>query len=235
MNVAAIYPGDGAIHLIVWFCVSIVLLSFIEYVLHRDFMHRKVFSGRLHRRLPFLEEYFRIHAILHHTTYYRCFNYEPDPKGREIDIRLGFRTGFRLFITIIPLVFVLGSVEPAGGILFLCMAIGLMNLWGLVHQEMHIPSSPFLQNLAMYRFLARRHFLHHRYPARNYNVVIPIVDWLMRTVAKAKPTDVRELIRLGFLVPRHQQTYRRLARHKSRPDLPARRGSQGSLSMKIAK
>ncbi len=229
MSAAFASVGAWVTTLVLWFVLSVVLLSFIEHFIHRHFMHRRSLPSGLYRRLAFLDEYFHAHAVLHHTTFYRVFNFEPDPVGREIDMRLGFLTAARLYAGASPIALGLVLVAPAGAAIFSVVAIAHMYLWGVLHHEMHVPASRFLQGLAAYRFLARHHFLHHRYPRRNFNVVIPLADALIGTLAQAKLCDIREVLRLGHLLPRHPRTAERLGRRMEHPDLPARRLAAGQM------
>lgn len=204
-----------------WLIASVGLISFLEYIVHRQFMHRRFLSRRLYRRFPFLEEYFHAHAILHHTIYYRRFNLESDPSGREIDLRLSLNTGLLLYASVSPLVIVLAAFSPLGAITFSLAVATHMYLWGVLHHEMHVPESRFLQQSASYRFLARYHFLHHRYPKNNFNVVVPLADFFFGTQARPRPCDLREMIRLGYLTPSHPKTIDRLIHRNEFPSLPA--------------
>ena len=197
MSDELVEAGRWAARLVLWISVSAMLLSFIERFIHRFLMHRRILPPALYRRLAFLEGYLNAHAVLHHATYYRRFSFEPDPVGREIDLRLGFHTAARLYAGVFPAVLVLGLIEPLGAAVFSVVAVGHMYLWGLLHHEMHVPASRALQDLAAYRFLARYHFLHHRYLRFNYNLVNPLADMMLGTVAHAKLCDVREMLRLG--------------------------------------
>lgn len=207
---------------VVWALTSVVLLSFVEYFVHRALLHRRFLPSSLYKRLPSIDEYFRAHAVLHHTRYYRLFNFEPDPLGREIDLTLGFYTAIRVYGAASPLVLALVLIAPEGAVIFSALAFVHMYLWGLLHHEMHVPTSIFIQRLAPYRFLARHHFLHHRYPRYNYNVIIPLADVLLGTLAQMKPCDLREMLRLGYLRPRHSMTHNYLAHRIKRIELPAR-------------
>ena len=232
MNTELVAVWNWAARLMLWMLVSAVLLSFIERFIHRFLMHRRTFPRALYRRLAFLESYLTAHAVLHHATYYRRFNFEADPVGREIDLRLGPGTAIRLYVGVIPLVLVLGLFEPLGAAVFSGLAVGHMYLWGLLHREMHVPASRLLQSFPAYRFLARYHFLHHRYPRFNLNLVNPLADMVLGTVARAEPRDIREMLRLGYLEPRHPRTLERLRRRVEEVDLPARRskGVRGALA-----
>lgn len=209
------------ISLTAWLIANIALISFLEYVVHCQFMHRRFLPLHLYQRFPFLEDYFHAHAILHHTTYYRRFNFEPDPLGREIDLRLSLKTGLLLYASISPLVIALAVFAPLGAFAFSIVAATHMYLWGVLHHEMHVPDSRFLQQSASYRFLARYHFLHHRYPKKNFNVVVPLADFFLGTQAHPRPCDLREMIRLGYLTPSHHETIDRLVHRNECPSLPA--------------
>lgn len=222
MNAELVAVGNWIVPLVLWVLASVALLSFIERFIHRFLMHRRVFPRALYRRLPFLQSYQTAHAVLHHATYYRRFNFEPDPVGRETDLRLGPETAIRLYAGVSPLVLALGLFDPLGAAVFSVLAIGYMYLWGLLHREMHVPASRLLQSLAAYRFLARYHFLHHRYPHLNFNLLNPLADVTFGTVARAAPRDIREMLRLGYLYPRHPRTAERLRGHVEEVDLPAR-------------
>ena len=206
---------------LLWVLASVVLLSFLEYFIHRAFMHRRSLPAWLSRRLDWLRQYHHAHAVLHHSTYFRRFNYEPDPVGQETDLRLGLATGVRLYAAASPLILGLSLIAPSGALVFSVAAGAHMYLWGLLHREMHIPRSQLLQRLAFYRLLARHHFLHHRYPGCNYNVVFPLADVVFGTVARAKACDLREMLRLGYLRAHRPKTLDRLARRTEHVALPA--------------
>ena len=67
-------------------------------------------------------------------------------------------------------------------------------------------SSPFVVvgprlglEVPLYRFLARHHVMHHRQTGTNFNVVLPLADYIVGTVAKPKETDIAEMKRLGYV------------------------------------
>ena len=47
------------------------------------------------------------------------------------------------------------------------------------------------QDWTIYRFLARYHWLHHRYPDKNFNVVFPLADYVLGTRARANDVDLQ--------------------------------------------
>lgn len=208
-----------------WFIPNIVVISVLEHLVHRHLMHRRPLPPQVYRWFPVLSRYLHAHATLHHTIYYRRFNFEPDPVGREVDMRLSLKTGALLYLSTIPLLSAMAWVDPICAASFSVAITAHMYLWGQLHHEMHIPASRFIQSCTSYRLLARYHYLHHRYPRKNFNVVIPLADFLFGTLAQARQCDLREMIRLGYLTPHHPKTLERLDHRKECPSLPAHRAN----------
>ena len=47
--------------------------------------------------------------------------------------------------------------------------------------------------------------MHHQQTDKNFNVVCPLIDFLTGRVAKPNATDIREMIRLGYIKPRSER------------------------------
>jgi sterol desaturase/sphingolipid hydroxylase (fatty acid hydroxylase superfamily) len=47
--------------------------------------------------------------------------------------------------------------------------------------------------------LARHHYLHHRYPNKNFNVVFPLADYVLGTNARANEADLAGMRAEGLL------------------------------------
>jgi sterol desaturase/sphingolipid hydroxylase (fatty acid hydroxylase superfamily) len=109
---------------------------------------------------------------------------------------------------IIPLVLFVSLYSAAT----LVMVIVAHNLvWGAVHVQMHVPeSNRWFRDTAYFRFIARHHFMHHQRMGKNYNVVLPLADFIMGAATKPRVSDVREMLRLGYLKPRTALGQRRL-------------------------
>jgi len=56
---------------------------------------------------------------------------------------------------------------------------------------MHKPEQRFFSTWPIYKFLARYHWLHHRSPDKNFNVVFPLADYVLGTLAKANAVDLQ--------------------------------------------
>jgi sterol desaturase/sphingolipid hydroxylase (fatty acid hydroxylase superfamily) len=64
---------------------------------------------------------------------------------------------------------------------------------------MHKPEDRFFAHWPAYKFLARHHYLHHRYPNKNFNVVFPLADYVLRTNARASDADLEGMRAEGIL------------------------------------
>lgn len=173
------------IHLVCWFCALVVLMSLIEHQVHSRLMHRKprhIFfrSLRARRRI------FTSHAVEHHTQYRRSFHDHPVPHGEDRGIRLNLREGL---LESLPVSLVLACVSTTAAVMFPMVVCMHHVLWNLIHLEMHKPSNRAFARWAVFKHVARHHFLHHRYPNTNFNVALPIGDYLFGTVAKPNAAD----------------------------------------------
>src|SRR5206468_12819378 len=94
----------------------------------------------------------------------------------------------------------------------LAMLSGVVVAFGLYytgyegfHYLMHKPSIPFIERLGFFQFLKRHHRIHHVHMDRNLNVLLPIADFLLRTLVLDAPVPA--------VTP---ESARRLARRHSR-------------------
>lgn len=176
-----------------WFVAMVILMSIIEHQVHSRLMHK------MPRYLPFRnlkgrKRIFTSHAVEHHRQYRQHFHDAPVPRGEDRGIRLNVVEGL-LECLPVPLVLVgisyaTGTNFPLIGAAIFPLVVALHHLiWNQVHLEMHKPENRFFSQWAIYRFMARHHFLHHRHPDKNFNVAFPIGDWIFGTVARADDDD----------------------------------------------
>lgn len=169
----------GTTHLSDWLVVPavLVLANFFEWRVHSHVLHR--------RRWPFQVIYDK-HTPMHHMIYI------------EEDMALRSTKEFRLVL--IPAAGVLGIVLAAAP-----LAIGIAHLWSasagwlflltaslymvtyeVLHLCYHAPSDSFIGRLAFIKIMRAHHAKHHdpRFMQKwNFNVTVPLFDWLMRTTA----------------------------------------------------
>lgn len=195
-----------------WLLFSYTFVSFFEWVIHRHLMHLKRFPKWVYDRSPYLLETFVAHTTRHHHQWYKDFDHEPDPEGREdnLDIKIGETVA--IMVTLAPIFALILWLSPLGGSILLATSVLHNRLWNFIHRQMHIPQNAFFKDWGLFRFLARNHFMHHQQPNRNFNVVFPLWDFLLGSLAKPKVSDVREMLRLGYIMPRREATNARLER-----------------------
>lgn len=181
------------VEFLAWFAGSIVFMSFVEHAIHRRLMHR---SNFLSKRFASYEKIFREHAILHHGTYYKEFDHEPDDYGRDLNLHLSLGSGI---VRTMPFWLLLALVSIPGSVAFVSVLCIHHLTWNLIHEEMHKPKNSFFSNWPLYKFLARHHYLHHKYPGKNFNVVIPFADYVMGTHIRATAEDCAVMRKLGLL------------------------------------
>jgi hypothetical protein len=218
------------VHILLTTIGGALAITLGEHAIHRHAMHRKRFPSWVYRLNPDMSAQFHNHAVLHHGTYYREFDHEPSADGKYFNLRILPADTLRIVVLFSPLLIALWlwvSLYSALTLLFLLVAHSAV--WGAVHVQMHVPeSNRFFRDTSYFRFIARHHFMHHQRMGKNYNVVIPLADFVLGSVTKPGVADVREMLRLGFLRPRTALGQRRLDRYRQK-HLAARAAAVASV------
>lgn len=170
-----------------WFIFSCILMSFIEHQVHRQLMHR--------RSIAAFKRTFEAHAILHHKHYSKIFTDEPVPPGEDKEIQLTVR---KAPMKALPIAAVISLVSWQGGLIFIGTVVFHHWVWNKIHLEMHKPENKSFSHWPIYKFLARYHCLHHRYPDKNFNVVFPFADYVLGTNVRANKGDLAWIESVGL-------------------------------------
>ena len=194
-----------------WFVVMVVLMSIIEHQVHCRLMHKKPRLA-LFKNLRVRQRIFTSHAVEHHTQYRKHFHDHPLPDGEDRGIRLNVMEGL---LESLPLTVPLFFYSVTGAIMFPVVVLIHHTIWNQIHLEMHQPKNRFFANWAAYKMVARHHFLHHRYPDKNFNVAFPIGDWLFNTVAKPSEADWEAMAAEG-IAPAHRLRQAETSRDRQR-------------------
>jgi hypothetical protein len=179
-------------------------MSFVEYYLHGYVLHQKnVLPAFLYRWFPAIEMERYEHSELHHGRYYTVFNYEPDPVGKDLAQRIGWKTTIIGFLFFLPLMLLVGYfISPIPPLVFAFTGLFYVGIWNTIHPEMHQPKHPWWSKLAPYRYLARYHFVHHDNHRKgihvNENLVLPFADFLFGRHARATTSQEAEMRRIGL-------------------------------------
>src|SRR5215470_2795613 len=174
-----------------WVIFSSVLMSFVEHQVHSKLMHR---SNFLSVRTASFKRMFQAHAIGHHKHYSKIFSDEPVAPGEDKDIRLTVR---KAPIKALPFAALIALISLQGAAIFVAAMIFHHWAWNKIHLEMHKPEHRVFGTWPVYKFLARYHCLHHRYPDRNFNVVFPLADYVLGTSVRANESDLKYMKKWG--------------------------------------
>lgn len=180
IGVAALVVGLFMIHGVTFRELLTIPFVFLfangfEWRAHKDLLH--------HRRPPLHELYDR-HTPEHHMV----FGYDDMAirEWRELHRVLIPSVGvLGIVVAVAPLAWALGHFwSPNRGWLFLVSSAVYMVGYELSHTSYHLPEDSFIGRLALVRFLREHHRRHHHprlMQKWNFNVTIPLFDWLHRS------------------------------------------------------
>ncbi len=144
----------------------------------------------LHRRRRFLEIIYDRHTPVHHMVFTEHAMTIREP--RELRLVLIPAAGVvGIVIGLAPLAALVGFlVTPNVGWLMLLTAALYMVTYELSHTSYHLPEDSFIGRRWLVRVLRKHHARHHD-PALmqrwNFNVTLPLWDWILGTIAPAAP------------------------------------------------
>ncbi len=163
--------------------ITFLLSNLFEWWAHKDLLHRRI--------KPFQELYDR-HTPEHHMV----FGYDDMAVRNWKELRLVLIPAFGvagIVVMMAPIAFALSRLfNPNVGWLFLITSALYVVGYELSHLSYHLPPDSFIGRLALVRVLREQHRRHHHprlMQKWNFNVTIPIGDFLHRTMV---PKDVLE-------------------------------------------
>jgi hypothetical protein len=166
--------------------VTLLFANGFEWRAHKDLMHR------LRRPLGFL---YRRHTPQHHAVYVEDDMAIRD--WRELKLVLIPAWGVAgIVLTLAPFAFAMGHFTTANAGWLVLVTAGLYMVgYELSHLSYHLPPDTFVGRLALVRVLRRHHARHHepRLMQRwNFNVTIPLFDWVHGTIWREPATEKAE-------------------------------------------
>jgi hypothetical protein len=138
----------------------------------------------LHRRRPLVSVIYDRHELQHHVIY------------TDKDMAMRSRREFWLilvpayaimliFVTSLPLAYLLSLVlSPNVGLLFIATAMVFFVAYEWLHLAYHLPPESAVGRLGVIAFLREHHRIHHDPRLMrhwNFNVTVPVFDWIFRT------------------------------------------------------
>ena len=169
--------------------IAYTLISLIEYTAHRFLMHQPALARKF-PRFPLLYKIFSDHAKVHHHDAYDIFNYEPNPRLRLYNLIIKYRNTVAIGLLFGLPLFLLDHIT---GFTFLIGMFVHNRIWTAVHIEMHVNEGHFIRRTPFFAYWEHYHFLHHLYPNKNYNALLPLWDLILGTSAKSSPADLEAL------------------------------------------
>lgn len=154
---------------------GIVFASFFEWVLHRYVMHRPVWNFRYA---------FQAHAVVHHQIFKADKTYHLLNKKDKETIPMAWWNGpVLILIGVAPyalLSWLIGEWSFAiGGLVAFA---SYYATYEYIHWCMHLPKARRVEKPWWFRKLNGHHLLHHRYMHKNFNVVLPLADYILGTL-----------------------------------------------------
>lgn len=195
--------------LIALICISVIVvhtcfLSFFEWYLHKNIMHKPLGN---------FDYAFKAHAVVHHQTFKADPSYHLDPQRphEARTIPMAWWNGpVLIIITLIPATLVcvlIQSFTPAfvwKTIAITCALTSIVyySMYEYIHWCMHLPKHRRIEFSWLFRKLNGHHLLHHRYMQNNLNVVLPLADYCLGTLLLRAKTPFMQPT--GYAVPNVQ-------------------------------
>lgn len=155
---------------------SLLYISTVEWGLHRFVMHKPVGNFRYA---------FNAHTLVHHNIFKADHTYHLRDNKDKNKIPMAWWNG--------PLLILLGSIPPVIVLAltplswyflieFVVLCAAYYGAYEYLHWCMHLPKARRLEISYPFRRLNGHHLLHHRYMHKNFNVVLPLADFIFGTL-----------------------------------------------------
>jgi len=165
---------------------NVVYASVTEWCLHRYVMHQPV---------GWFTYPYKAHALTHHGLF-SGLNYHMLGTRNKNKVRMAWWNGpIIITLGIIPffivmMIFYLYGWESGAWMILgsgIFISIGYFAAYEYFHWCMHVPKGRWFEKTWLFRWFNGRHILHHRFPGMNFNVVLPIADYLFGTLLLRSP------------------------------------------------
>ena len=155
--------------------IGIVFASFFEWTLHKYVMHRPVWNFRYA---------FQAHAVVHHQVFKADKTYHIINEKDIKTIPMAWWNGpVLILIGAIPFALISWAVGEWGFVVGGALAFASYYcFYEYIHWCMHLPKARRVEKPWWFRKLNGHHLLHHRYMHKNFNVVLPLADFLLGTL-----------------------------------------------------
>jgi hypothetical protein len=180
--------------------IAVIQASLFEWAFHRYWLHR-----------PWLpKDCFTAHTLVHHQLckFDDTFHVVDEEQHEALTFQW-WGGPVLIAINLVPWALLTWALAATGvmppnfgPLVAVAVVFGLYYAgYEGFHYLMHKPTIPWIERSAYFRFLERHHRIHHHRMDRNLNVLVPIADFLFRTLvleappARATPEAARVLAR----------------------------------------
>jgi len=143
-------------------------------------VHRAV----LHRRVPGLGVIYDRHELQHHVVFTDTDMAMRSPRELQMILMPAYSVLLIALFNAPVTLLAARLVTPNVGYLYLVTAMGFFLSYEWLHLAFHLPSSHPVGRLGVIALLREHHRRHHEprlMRAWNFNVTVPVFDWLLRT------------------------------------------------------
>jgi hypothetical protein len=160
----------------------------------------RVHKSVLHQRMPLLGELYERHELAHHVIYQHDDMALRSPREMRLILMPTYAIVI-VFLLDVPIALALGRwVSPNVGLFVLATAMSFFLSYEWLHLAYHLPEDSFIGRLSLVRRLRELHRRHHDPSLMkrwNFNVTLPLFDWVHGTVWSPERAERRRAQRLG--------------------------------------
>jgi hypothetical protein len=156
----------------------LLLSNFLEWLLHKDVLH--------HSRFPFGFAFVR-HTPQHHGAFDGSGLAIRDARELKLVLLPAFGVIAMFVGAILPGLALAALASPNLGALWVATTVGYVLAYEWLHLAYHLPAESIVGRLAPVRVLRRHHAAHHTpelMQRANFNVTVPLWDWLLGTMER---------------------------------------------------
>lgn len=165
---------------------AVAFASFFEWLLHKEVMHKMVKFGGI-----VFDYAFRAHAVTHHGTFRSDKSYHLQRAEDADTIRMAWWN----WLVLVPVASIPGFIISESlhdwriAAIFFAVSFAYYVAYESLHWCMHLPlpAQRIIEKTIVFKFLNGHHLLHHEFPRKNFNVVLPLADLCMGTLLLRSP------------------------------------------------
>lgn len=165
--------------------VVLVLVNFNEWYIHRNILHRRSWP---------LEQLFWRHTPEHHVIFVRTDMTMRSTQEFRL-VLIPFYGILGIFVTTLPITALLWRfASPNVAALWVASTMGYVVAYEWLHLAYHLPADSGIGRSRLVAWLRRHHAAHHTPELMqrwNFNVTVPLADWVLRTIHPSTSSSAR--------------------------------------------